>query len=52
MEKLGVEESGVDDEKLEKAASEGCPNCGAKVAQEGKILICPRCGTKPFEVEK
>lgn len=51
MEKLGVQES-LNDEKMEKAASEGCPECGAKVAQEGQILICPRCGTEPFEKDK
>jgi hypothetical protein len=48
MEKLGVDE-GVNQQDLEKAASEGCPQCGAKVERHGQILTCPNCGTEPFE---
>ena len=48
MEKLGVDE-GVDQEKSEKAAAQGCPACGAKVEKVGSLLVCPRCGTAPFE---
>lgn len=51
MEKYGVDES-VDAGLMEKAASEGCPECGAKVKREGNLLICPRCGTAPFEKAK
>ena len=50
MEKYGVDES-VDQKKLEKQASEGCPNCGAKLAKHGNVLICPKCGSEPFEKE-
>lgn len=48
MEKYGVDEN-VDGEKLEKQASEGCPGCGAKVQRHGNVLVCPNCGTAPFE---
>jgi ribosomal protein S27AE len=48
MEKYGVDET-IDQEKLEKSASEGCPKCGGKVTRHGAILICKNCGTEPFE---
>jgi predicted RNA-binding Zn-ribbon protein involved in translation (DUF1610 family) len=48
MEKYGVNEQ-VDQETLEKAAAQGCPNCGAKPERHGQILSCPNCGTEPFE---
>lgn len=51
MSKLGVDES-VDQTLLEKAASQGCPECGAKVERHGNILVCPRHGTAPFERKK
>lgn len=49
MEKLGVDESGPDQEQLEKRANEGCPLCGAKVERHGSVLSCPVHGTEPFE---
>jgi uncharacterized Zn finger protein (UPF0148 family) len=51
MEKLGVDE-GVNQSVMEKAAAEGCPDCGAKVIRHGNIMACPTHGTKPFEQEK
>ena len=51
MDKLGVDES-VDQSVMEKAAAEGCPECGAKVTRHGNILVCPKHGTAPFEQEK
>lgn len=48
MEKLGVDES-VDQEVLEKAASKGCPECGATCTRHGSTLVCPTHGTEPFE---
>ncbi len=48
MEKLGVEEQ-KDTDKLEKAASEGCPRCGRKIERHGEVWMCPQCGTEPFE---
>jgi ribosomal protein S27AE len=52
MEKYAVDEWQDDQEKLEKYASEGCPNCGSKVEKHGSTLMCVNCGTKPFEKEK
>lgn len=46
MDKLGVDESQADNEKV---ASKGCPECGAKVERHGNVLACPTHGTEPFE---
>lgn len=48
MEKLGVDE-GADQEEMEKAATQGCPECGATVEKHGRLLSCPNHGTAPFE---
>lgn len=48
LEKYAVDEN-VDQEKLEKQAAEGCPNCGSKPEKHGKVLVCPKCGTEGFE---
>lgn len=48
MEKYGVDEN-VNQEKLEKQAAQGCPNCGRKPIRHGAVLICPSCGSEPFE---
>lgn len=48
MTKLGVDE-GQDQERLEKAASHGCPECGGRVTQHGGVASCENCGTAPFE---
>lgn len=48
MDKFGVDE-GTDNEKLEKAAADGCPQCGAKCTKHGSTMVCPKCGTEPFE---
>lgn len=50
MEKYGVEEEIVPG----KTASEDppcCPDCGTKLEDKllTGILICPKCGSKPFE---
>jgi len=47
LEKFGVDEGAS--EELEKKASENCPKCGSKVEVHGKTLVCPRCGSEPFE---
>ena len=53
MEKYGVDETtNVDQKKMEKAASQGCPECGAKVERHGNVVLCPTHGSKPFETEK
>lgn len=48
VEKYGVDE-GVDQERLEKEAAAGCPECGQKPVRHGKVLACPTHGTEPFE---
>jgi ribosomal protein S27AE len=48
MEKYGVDES-HDSEKMEKLATEGCPKCGQELVRHGNLLVCPKCGTEPFE---
>jgi nucleoid DNA-binding protein len=49
MEKYAVDES-VNQEKLEKVASKGCPECGAGLTKHGSVLLCPTHGSAPFEV--
>ncbi len=51
MDKYAVDESG-DKDVLEKAASDGCPDCGAAIQKHGNVAICPNCGTRPFEKKK
>lgn len=53
IEKYGVDESSNQDpKKMEKAASEGCPKCGQKVQRHGNVILCPSCGSEPFEKDK
>lgn len=49
MSKYGVDAGVGDQEKLEKQAAEGCPECGQKPVLHGKVLACPSHGTEPFE---
>jgi Zn finger protein HypA/HybF involved in hydrogenase expression len=50
MDKYGVDEGTEDQEILEKRSSQGCPKCGStRVQRHGSTLICPNCGTEPFE---
>lgn len=53
MEKYGVDEQGpttkIGEEKEQ--GRETCPNCGEPVAHHGKVRVCPKCGTEPFEGE-
>lgn len=51
IEKYGVDESVKNSEQLEKKAAQGCPECGSKVTVHGKVLMCPKCGTEPFETQ-
>ena len=51
MTKYAVDE-GTDQEKLEKKAAQGCPECGATPARHGSILVCPTHGSEPFEKDK
>lgn len=50
MDKYGVDEQ-IDQENLEKRAAEGCPKCGSALERHGNVIICPKCGSKPFEEE-
>lgn len=52
MEKYAVDESQGNQEQLEKKAAEGCPECGSKVERHGNVLMCPKCGSAPFETTK
>jgi predicted RNA-binding Zn-ribbon protein involved in translation (DUF1610 family) len=49
MEKYGVDEGAPDQDQLEKASAQGCPECGAKCSRHGNTLICPTHGSAPFE---
>jgi hypothetical protein len=51
MDKLGVDE-GVDQEKLEKQAAAGCPECGKTPERHGNVLVCPVHGSEPFETKR
>ncbi len=51
MEKYAVDEN-VDQEQMEKASAQGCPECGSKVERHGNIVSCPKCGTEPFEKKR
>lgn len=58
--RLALEKYGVDEKKeLKKEATEAggkkgrknprCPDCGEYVIDHGSVLLCPRCGSQPFE---
>jgi predicted RNA-binding Zn-ribbon protein involved in translation (DUF1610 family) len=52
---MSLEKYGVDtsvDEDLEKKASQDCPKCGKKPVLHGTVLVCPNCGSEPFETKK
>lgn len=51
MDKFGVDTT-VDTRAMEKAAAEGCPECGAKVTKDGNVMRCPVHGTAPFEKKR
>ena len=48
IDKFAVSEQ-VDQEKMEKAAAQGCPECGAKCERHGDLLFCPVHGSEPLE---
>lgn len=52
MDKFAVEQD-ADAVKTAEAKKPGaCPSCGQKLvsAETTNVLVCSRCGTKPFEV--
>lgn len=49
MDKYGVDEHS---EELAKQAARGCPRCGTpaeRLTKHGHVVVCPNCGTEPFE---
>lgn len=54
MSKYGVDESLDTPDSLEKhSAKKGkCPKCGADCDMHGDVVICPNCGSEPFEEKK
>lgn len=51
MEKYAVDQT-QNEEALSKVASSGCPGCGKPANQlqkHGSVIICPKCGSAPFE---
>lgn len=50
MEKYGVEEDLPEEKEAGARTRRLCPDCNAVLKDEG-VLICPNCGTKPFEKE-
>ena len=51
MDKFGVEEPSVDEKVAEARETRKCPDCQSDLrdANETGVLVCPQCGTKPFE---
>lgn len=49
MDKFGVDESQTTQTKQ---AQQGCPSCGAKPERHGRVLLCPKHGSEPFEQKK
>jgi rubrerythrin len=51
MNKYGVDEGTVAVDKVaqESCLPEQCPACGATCTRHGAVLLCPTCGSKPFE---
>lgn len=52
MEKYGVD-TGATEETMKKSASGEplCPDCGTPTEKYGSVWLCPKCGTRPFEVK-
>jgi len=50
MEKYGVDEE-EDTVKTAKVGDKTCPTCSTKLRPPAKtgVLLCPKCGSKPFE---
>jgi predicted RNA-binding Zn-ribbon protein involved in translation (DUF1610 family) len=52
MEKLGVDEP-VEEKVAEAKETGKCPQCNAVLRNQDEtgVLVCPQCGTRPFEGE-
>ena len=44
-----MEKYGVDTKRRTKIAAGGCPECAAQLEEHGQVVICPACGSRPFE---
>lgn len=44
-----MEKYGVDTKRQTKVAAEGCPECAACPETHGQVVLCPVCGSEPFE---
>ena len=52
MEKYGVDESASAVKTANAPTQQTCPNCGANVTAHGNVVLCPNCGSAPFEAPK
>jgi len=41
-----MDKYGVKEKQSEKVR---CPNCNSLLEKHGKVLLCPKCGSEPFE---
>jgi len=48
MKKYGVDETPTTGQKTAAVLSK-CPVCGKPLIKEGKVLLCPKHGSEPFE---
>jgi len=49
MEKYGVSEKKDVTQNKTATDKKVCPVCGSPLRLHGEVLLCPRCGSKPFE---
>lgn len=49
LDKYAVEEEKDQDAMKRAFDKSACPKCGRKVERHGDTLLCPNCGTEPFE---
>lgn len=49
MDKYAVDEGTPHPQQKKASLAHSCPRCGAEVTAHGNILICPSCGSDPFE---
>lgn len=53
VEKYGVDENGDESEKRAVAETKPkvCPQCGSTLEEHGEVVLCPKCGSDPFEAK-
>ncbi len=54
MEKYGVSEDASPEKQAQVKENQCCPKCGATLrdSNDTGVLLCPHCGSLPFEEEK